>query len=56
MSDDEQILPCWEKVVFDTKTEATAAGLAADWQHGSTLKAYKCRHCGLWHLATHSDS
>jgi hypothetical protein len=52
MSEDEQKLPCWEKVVFDTKKEAEAAGLAADWQHGATLMAYKCRHCHLWHLAT----
>jgi hypothetical protein len=53
MSDNvETKLPCADKVVFDTKKEAESAGLAADWQHGATLKAYKCRHCGLWHLAT----
>ena len=56
MKDDEDNkLPCWEKVVFDTKKEAEAAGLAADWQHGARLKAYKCKHCGLWHLATRFD-
>jgi hypothetical protein len=45
-------LPCAEKAVFDTQKEAASAGLAADWQHGATLKAYKCKHCSLWHLAT----
>lgn len=49
---EEAKLPCAEKSVFDTKKEADSAGLAADWQHGATLKAYKCRYCGLWHLAT----
>ncbi|MBA3758440.1 hypothetical protein H0X10_02300, partial [Candidatus Saccharibacteria bacterium] len=52
MSVSEELkLPCADKSVFDTKKEATAAGLAADWQHGATLKAYKCNHCHLWHLA-----
>lgn len=53
MSDDEEEkLPCSEKVVFDTRVEAAAAGMAADWQHGAKLRAYKCRHCQLWHLAS----
>jgi hypothetical protein len=52
MSDDENKLPCADKVAFDTKKEAESAGLAADWQHGATLKPYKCTHCQLWHLAT----
>lgn len=45
-------LLCAEKMAFDTKREAEAAGTAAEWQHGGALKAYKCRHCHLWHLAT----
>jgi hypothetical protein len=53
--EDEQKLPCHEKVAFDTKQEASAAGLAADWQHGTTLKAYSCKHCNLWHLASSYD-
>lgn len=56
MSDNEELkLPCYEKVAFDTKNEAAAAGLAADWQHGATLKPYKCNHCQLWHLASKRD-
>ncbi len=45
-------LPCAEKMVFDTKKDAEATALAADWQHGASLKAYQCRHCGLWHLSS----
>jgi hypothetical protein len=45
-------LPCSDKMVFDTKDEAEASGLAAEWQHGGSLKAYQCKHCHLWHLAT----
>lgn len=53
MNDDtEPKLPCADKVSFDTQKEAAAAGLAADWQHGAALKAYKCSHCSLWHLAS----
>lgn len=52
MNDDEHTLPCADKVAFDTQAEAAAAGLAADWQHGASLKAYKCKHCHLWHLAS----
>jgi hypothetical protein len=52
MNDEENKLPCADKVVFDTKQEATAAGLAADWQHGASLRSYKCKHCSLWHLST----
>ena len=55
MNDEEQKLPCYEKVAFDTEKEASSAGLAADWQHGASLKAYKCKHCHLWHLATNYD-
>lgn len=51
--DTEEItLPCKDKVAFEARKEAEAAGLAADWQYGATLKAYKCRFCELWHLAT----
>jgi hypothetical protein len=52
MEDEENKLPCSEKMAFDTKKEAEATALAADWQHGATLKVYECRHCGLWHLAS----
>lgn len=49
---DEIKLPCVDKMVFDTKKEAQTASLTADWQHGARLKAYKCKHCHLWHLAS----
>lgn len=49
---DPPVLPCAEKMSFDTRLEADAAGTAAEWQYGGALKAYKCRHCHLWHLAT----
>lgn len=45
-------LPCSEKMVFNTKKEADATALTADWQHGASLKSYKCRYCQLWHLAS----
>lgn len=48
----ENDLPCAEKMVFDTKKQADSTALAADWQHGAILKAYKCRYCHLWHLSS----
>jgi hypothetical protein len=52
MSDEGQELPCAEKMVFETKKEAEGVALAVDWQRGTPLKAYKCQHCGLWHLSS----
>ena len=52
METSEPGLPCADKLAFDTKEQAEATALAADWQHGASLKAYKCKHCQLWHLAT----
>ena len=48
----ENKLPCEDKLAFDTKVQAEGAALAADWQHGAVLKAYICKHCGLWHLSS----
>lgn len=45
-------LSCADKLAFGTKKAADAAALVADYQHGTKLKSYRCRHCGLWHLAT----
>lgn len=53
--DTENTLPCADKLAFDTKEAAEAAAAVAEWQHGTKLKAYACRHCGLWHLSTNSD-
>jgi hypothetical protein len=52
MTDENNELPCAEKMVFDSRDQAQAAATAADWQHGATLKAYKCRYCHLWHLSS----
>lgn len=52
MEETENKLPCHEKMAFDTQKEADAVGTAAEWQYGGALKAYKCRYCHLWHLAT----
>ena len=52
---DDDALPCAEKLTFDTKEMAQAAGAAADWQYGASLKAYKCRYCDLWHLSSHTS-
>lgn len=46
------VIPCSEKLAFDTQTEANAAAVVAEHQHGTKLKSYKCKHCGLWHLAS----
>jgi hypothetical protein len=43
---------CTEKMAFDTKKAAQDAARMAYYRHGSKLKVYKCRHCGLWHMAT----
>jgi hypothetical protein len=48
-------LPCADKMVFDTRVQAQATATAADWQHGATLKAYKCRYCHLYHLSSQPD-
>ena len=43
---------CSEKMVFETKKEAEDTARVAAFQHGSKLKAYRCKDCELWHLAT----
>lgn len=50
--EETEILPCAEKMVFDTSEQAEAVGRAAEWQYGGALKSYRCRYCGLWHLST----
>ena len=49
---DEPVLPCHQKMAFDSQKEAEAVATAAEWQYGGALKAYQCRYCQLWHLAT----
>ncbi len=45
-------LPCIEKLVFDSKDEAEAMATTLHWQRGEVLKAYRCKHCQLWHLSS----
>jgi len=45
-------LPCADKLVYDSKKEAQAAATALNYQKGSQLRPYKCRHCQLWHLTS----
>jgi len=52
MDDITESLPCVDKLAFDTKKAAEATAVVADYQHGTKLKAYVCRYCGLWHLAS----
>jgi hypothetical protein len=48
----ESDLQCQEKLVDDTKNEASAAATTLKWQKGIKLRPYKCRRCGLWHLTS----
>ncbi len=52
--EDTDRLPCAEKLSFDTKVQAQASAVVADWQHGAKLKVYLCKDCELWHLASNS--
>lgn len=49
---DQNALPCVDKIAFDEKKEAEAAAVVAHYQHGVRLKPYICPYCDLWHLAT----
>lgn len=46
---------CIDKIPFGSHKEAETAATVAHYQHGSKLKAYKCRVCKLWHLASKYD-
>jgi hypothetical protein len=52
MTDEPAPLPCADKLAFDTEQAARAAANVAEYQHGTRLKVYACRHCGLWHLSS----
>jgi hypothetical protein len=49
---DREVLPCVEKIAFDTQRQASAAANVAEFQHGAHVKPYICQYCGLWHLAS----
>jgi len=52
MTEENEALPCSEKLAFDTYKEAEAAAIVAEYQHGTKLRPYECRYCGLWHLTS----
>jgi hypothetical protein len=49
-------LTCADKLSFDTKQLAENSAVVAKYQHGTKLKAYKCRVCNLWHLTSNYDN
>lgn len=49
---EQKDLPCVEKLTFDTLDKAKAEAVVIKWRHGTELQAYKCEHCGLWHLSS----
>jgi hypothetical protein len=48
----DQLLPCGDKLVFDTKEQAQATAVVAEHTYGTKLYPYICRYCGLWHLSS----
>jgi|JI10StandDraft_1071094.scaffolds.fasta_scaffold15227_10 hypothetical protein len=45
-------LPCAEKIAFDTRKAALATAATSEYWYGSRPHAYHCRYCKLWHLST----
>ena len=54
MVDEPAMLPCADKLAFDTKTQAAGSAVAIKHQRDIDLKPYKCTHCALWHLSSNS--
>jgi hypothetical protein len=55
-NEQSEALPCEGKLAFDTKEQANATASVTAYHRGTRLKAYRCKHCGLWHLASnHGD-
>lgn len=52
MEKNEIVLPCADKLAFDTKLQAQGSATTIKWRRGAKLKAYKCQHCDLWHLSS----
>ena len=48
----DESLPCADKLAFETVRDARATATVSEHRYGNKLKVYKCRHCGLYHLAT----
>lgn len=55
MENSDSVLPCADKLSFDTKAEAEGSATVAEWQYGNKLKTYKCGYCELWHLASTTE-
>ncbi|MDQ3065120.1 MAG: hypothetical protein M3Q36_02515 [bacterium] len=57
MEDTETGAPynCAEKLEFDTFDQAQASATTIMFQRGIKLKAYRCKHCKLWHLTSDYD-
>ncbi len=49
---EEKVLGCDSKLRFTTRKEAAAAAVVIEHQRGTKFKAYACRHCDWWHLAS----
>jgi len=49
---DEQVLPCADKMAFDSQKQAQAVATTLASERSVKLKAYQCRHCQLWHLSS----
>lgn len=49
-------LPCRDKLAFATREQAEAIAAVNAYRYaGTKLRAYMCRHCGLWHLSSQTD-
>lgn len=55
MESEDTTLPCANKMTFDTSKEAMASVTTAQWRHGGSLKAYRCKYCLLWHIASNYE-
>lgn len=53
--EEEPVLPCSDKLAFDTKKDADATANVAHYRYGGKLKSYRCRYCELWHLSSNYD-
>lgn len=51
-SDNSAEMSCKDKLAFETKEAASATANVVHYRYGSKVRPYKCRHCGLWHLAS----
>ncbi len=52
MDSDSNVLPCADKIAFETKKDAQTAATVALHRYGGGVKPYRCRYCDLWHLAS----